>query len=159
MHHEAAEWVARWAPDRPVAVLECGGRNINGGVRHVFQVASWTSVDITDGPDVDVVVDFCDYEPGSHVDVVVCCEVAEHTPDWPTICWNAARHLDQGGMFLFTAAGPGRSPHSASDGGELRPGEHYENVDPARLRDVLAPLFTRFEVDELGPDVRAVAWR
>lgn len=158
MHVEASSWVARWAPDRPVRVLECGGRNINGGVRHLFQIVSWTSVDLVAGPDVDVVDDFCDYQ-GATVDVVVCCEVAEHTRDWPTILWNAAQHLTDGGLLIFTAAGPGRAAHSAGDGGPLQPGEHYENVDPARLADVLRPLFSKFEVDTLGPDVRAVAWR
>lgn len=159
MHREAAAWIARWVPDRPVVVLEVGGRNINGGVRHMFQVAAWTSVDLVPGVGVDVVADFCDYEHPDPVDVVVCCEVAEHCQDWPTLVWNAAHHLGPDGLFLFTAAGPGRVPHSAEDGGEVRAGEFYENVDPDRLKSILRPLFHRFEVDVLGPDVRAVAWR
>jgi len=29
--------------------------------------------------------------------------------------------------------GPGRAPHSGHDGGEVRPGEHYANIEPLAL--------------------------
>ena len=151
--------MAQWVPDRPVSVIECGGRNINGGVRDLFTAHHYVSVDLEDGPGVDVVDDFALHHADTPVDVVVCCEVAEHCEHWPALLAAAARNLTAGGLFLFTAAGPGRAPHSAVDGGEVRPGEWYRNIDPDDLAARLASMFSRHEVDVLGPDVRAVAWR
>lgn len=158
MHQAAKEWAARWVPDRPVSVLDVGGRNINGTVRHLFQFNRYVSVDLYPGSGVDVVGDFTEYK-GEQVDVVVCMEVAEHTPRWPAIIANAARHLPPGGLLIFTAAGPDRAPHSATDGGELTQGEWYRNLEPDDLSDVLRGHFSRHQVDVTGPDIRAVAWR
>lgn len=158
MHPEARAWVAQWVPDRPVSVLECGGRNINGGVRDLFTATRYVSVDLEPGPEVDVVGDFAEHA-GDLVDVVVCCEVAEHCEHWPALLVAAVRNLTSGGLLVFTAAGPGRAPHSAVDGGDVRPGEWYRNIDPDLLGERLASMFSRSQVDVLGPDVRAVAWR
>jgi len=49
---------------------------------------------------------------------------------------QAFRMLEPGGMFVMTAAGPGRAPHSAVDGKGLQPGEHYANIDPGGTVDV-----------------------
>jgi hypothetical protein len=60
-------------------------------------------------------------------------------------------------------AGPGREPHSAVDGGpRLYAGEHYRNIDPAALLDVLVSAgFSGVLVDQSTDpdDVRAVAYR
>lgn len=158
MHAEAMDWVRLHAPTGPVSVVDVGGRNINGTVRALFDAVSYLSVDLVAGPGVDIVADFCDVnlEP---VDVVVCCEVAEHSPDWAGLVAHAAELLLPGGRLIFTAAGPGRSPHSADDGGEVRPGEWYRNVSPDDLDEVLARYFDWHDIDEIGTDVRAVAWR
>jgi len=36
--------------------------------------------------------------------------------------------LNAGGVLIVTTASPARAPHSAIDGGALRPGEHYAGV-------------------------------
>lgn len=155
MHEAARQWVALHVPDRKVDVLEVGGRDINGTVRDLFDASSYLSIDLVAGNGVDEVADFTTWK-GKKVDVVVCCEVAEHTPDWPALLENAARHLRKGGLLIFTAAGPSRAPHSAVDGDVLRDGEFYENVDPDDLRDVLMGHFERHVIDVAGDDVRAV---
>ena len=157
MHAEARAWVEAHAPSSPVAVVEVGGRNINGGVRDLFDAVTYLSVDLEGGPGVDVVADFATFTPEGRVDVVVCCEVFEHTESWRALCAHAAEVLEPDGQFLVTAAGPGREPHSAHDGGPLRGGEFYENVTPGDLSDVLDGLFESVKVDQSGPDVRALA--
>lgn len=158
MHPAALAWVAEHAP-AATTVVDVGGRDINGTVRGCFPDADYVSVDLIDGPGVDVVADFATWEPEGPVDVVVCCEVAEHAPTWPDLVAHAAEILAPGGALIFTAAGPGRAPHSAFDGGELRDGEWYENVDPVELEEVLAEHFASatVSVDPGIGDVYAVA--
>lgn len=168
MHPEAFQWVARYATiDTPrsihlPAVLDLGGRNINGSPRPLFPGAVYTVLDIRPGDGVDIVADAAEWDPdGRRWDVVVCTEVFEHTDAWPWICATAFRALWPGGKFIATMAGPGRSPHSAVDGGpRLHEGEHYANVEPEQLRTVLERCgFTDIVVDQQAnpADVRAVA--
>lgn len=157
MHEAARQFIAGHAHDKKVTVLECGSRDINGTVRDLFPNAKWIGVDTVEGNGVDVVADFTKYQHPKPVAVVVSCEVLEHTKNWRSIIAAAAKNLRKGGMFLVTAAGPGRAPHSAKDGGPLQPDEWYENIDPAELTAALSKRFTKFDVDVLGPDVRAVA--
>lgn len=158
MHTAALQWVRDHAPSTAVTVIDIGGRDVNGTVRHLFDATAFTSVDLFPGPAVDIVADFCDVvlDP---VDVVVCCEVAEHTWSWRQIVARASETLRPGGVFIFTAAGPTRPPHSALDGGQVRDGEWYENVHSVDLDPVLAAHFARYEIDVHGDDIRAVAWK
>jgi SAM-dependent methyltransferase len=151
MHDAARQWVSRHACQG--CVLEIGSRNVNGSIRHLFG-PDYTGLDIADGDGVDVVADVATWETDRRFDVVVCCEVLEHT-DAPVI-EAAHRLLRTGGTLILTAAGPGRQEHSAVDGGPLRPGEYYANVDPDDLRRQLAG-WSSCEVDVANDDVRAVA--
>lgn len=119
--------------------VEVGGRNINGTIRDLFP-GPYVAIDTVAGPGVDVVADGTTYQPEQPAACVVCCEVLEHTPDAEAICAHAYAMLDAGGLFLVTAAGEGRLPHSAVDGGVLREGEFYANVTEADLRAWLAPF-------------------
>lgn len=162
MHAEAYEWVRQHASTEPVAVLDIGGRDINGTVRSLFpNAAVYRVLDIADGPNVDIVADASVWAPDREYDVVVCCECFEHTPLWRQICGTAYRACRPGGRFVATMAGPGRPEHSAIDGGwRLHPGEHYANIHPQELLDVLtAYRFTDIEVDQQPKpaDVRCVA--
>ena len=164
MHAEAFAWVADHCTDDPVSVLDIGGRNINGTPRILFPNANpYTVLDIAPGDGVDIVADAATWDPDRRYDVVVCCEVFEHTDVWPAILRTAYRALVRGGLLIATMAGPGREPHSAVDGGpHLYGGEHYTNVELSELHDALvAAGFRRIEVDEqvASHDVRAVAYR
>jgi len=135
VHPNAFDFVWRTTRTHPLPkglVVEIGGRNINGSIRSLFG-ASYLSIDIADGPGVDVVANGATFRPVTRPAVVVCCEVLEHAKDAEAICANAHRILIPGGVFIVTAATEGRLPHSAVDGGNLRDGEFYRNVTAANL--------------------------
>lgn len=160
MHQQAYEWVDRHADADAARVLDIGGRNINGTIRDRFSGATeYVVLDIIEDAGVDIVADAATWRTDARFDAVVCAEVFEHTPVWREICETAFDVLEPGGQFIATMAGPGRAPHSAMDGSpELRPGEHYGNVEPDVLSDVLSDLgFADIDVDQLGDDVRCTA--
>lgn len=160
MHPEAHDFVAA-AIDRlgPFCrTVEFGSHDINGSIRGLFS-GDFLGIDPQPGPGVDVVADAIEWHTGEPVDCVVCCEVFEHLADWRGLITSAARALRSGGVIILTMAGPGRAPHSAVDGNELRPDEHYANVEPDELADALAPAFDDIHVEQLDLDVRATARR
>ncbi len=161
MHDQAMNWLTRYATDEPVSVLDVGGRNVNGSPRGLYPNATvYRILDIAPGDNVDIVADASTWEPDQEYDVVVCAEVFEHTDVWPGICATIHKALKPQGRAVFTMAGPGRQMHSAVDGGTLRVGEYYGNVDPYDLKRVLKDCgFQDVEVDQqYSPcDVRAVA--
>jgi hypothetical protein len=159
MHAEAMQWVTRYSSGQPVDVLDIGGRFINGSPRGLFPFAAYTVLDIRDGTNVDIVADAATWTPDREYDVVVCCEVFEHTDVWPQICATAHKACKPGGYLVVTCAGPGRAVHSGVDGGpRLHQGEHYANVEPDELRQVLDGCGWRdVLVDQYGLDVRAHA--
>lgn len=126
--------VAEIDSDAKATVIDLGGRDINGSPRALFpKRTKYTVIDLHDGPGVDVVGDCREWDPDEKVDLVICAEVLEHTDDGPGILEAAARWLKQGGVLLATAAAEPRTPHSHFDGGPVRPGEYYGNVDPGEL--------------------------
>lgn len=135
MHAEAREYVARTVGGQHFgAVVEVGGRWINGGVRDLFTADSYTSLDLHPGGDVDVVADVRDWTPPAPVDLVICCEVLEHAEDAAGVIAACVKMLAPGGQVVITCAGPHREPHSGLDGGAVRPDEYYANVEPDDLR-------------------------
>jgi SAM-dependent methyltransferase len=164
MHEAAMEWVAKWATAEPVDVLDLGGRYVNGSPRELYpNASSYTVLDLLPGPDVDIVADAAQWDPdGRRWHVVLLCEVCEHTDAWPRIVHTAYKALRPGGRLVLTTAAPGRPPHSGVDGGPLRFGEYYANVQPEALRLALEEAgFAEVTVDvQPSPaDVRAVATR
>ena len=160
MHAEARSFVARVLASLPPrqSVVEIGSRNINGTVRDLFD-CQYVGLDLMPGPGVDLVLDAGEYEPEGEVDTVVCCEVLEHTEDAAGIVGAAHRMLAPGGVLILTCATEPRYPHSAIDGGALRPGEFYRNVSSRELRDWLAN-FESVEIETTMPgDIYAVAMK
>lgn len=142
MHPEALAYVARVVSRTGgyATVVDIGGRDINGSPRFLFAGSHYTSIDLVDGSGVDVVCDAAAWAPEAPVDAVVCCEVLEHATDPGGLVKAAISWLLPGGRLIVTAACDPRAPHSAGDGGALRDGEHYANVDPARLAGWMADL-------------------
>lgn len=164
MHPEAMGWVARFGTQAPVAVLDLGGRFVNGTPRPLFPGATcYTVVDILDGPGVDVVADAATWRPDRAYDVVLACELFEHAASWREVCRTAYLACRPGGRLVVTTAAPGREAHSGIDGGPvLHPGEWYANIDPAELRAALERAGFAEVVIDVQPspaDVRAVATR
>ncbi len=160
MHPAAYSWLARHASiDYGIRVLELGSKDLNGSPRPLWPCATYHGIDLEPGPGVDEVADACTWRTDRRFDIVVCAEVAEHCDNWPDLLVTAAHHLDPGGMFLFTAAGTGRTPHSAVDGGPLRKDEHYRNVTAGELNRALERAeFSEWVVDTTDQDIRAEAW-
>jgi SAM-dependent methyltransferase len=142
------------------AVLDIGGRDVNGTTRGLFPGATYTVVDINEAPNVDIVADAADLDLPDRYDVVVCTEVLEHAERAPEIVAAAYRHLIPHGAFVATMAGPGRRPHSAHGDPDPRPGEFYSNVVPSELEHWLtAAGFSTFTVDQHRLDIRCTAFR
>lgn len=163
MHAEAYAWVEHHRTFQRVAVLDIGGRDINGTVQDLFPNADYTVLDIRPGARVHIIADAATWTPDREYDIVVCCEVFEHTEVWPEICATAYKATAPGGKFVVTCAAPGRGEHSAIDGtGGLHPGEHYANVSADHLGRVLRDCgFVDVITDQrTGPcDTRAVAYK
>lgn len=141
MHPEARGYVARIVVGAHYPkVVEVGGRWINGGIRDLVSCESFTSLDLHPGADVDVVTDVRDWTPPAPVDLVICCEVIEHAHDAEGVVAACLAMLAPGGRFVMTCAGPGREPHSALDGGAVRDGEHYANIEPAQMKEWMDQL-------------------
>jgi hypothetical protein len=160
MHPESAEFVHRAVADfGPFdSVVEYGGRDVNGSARHLFGIARYTCVDLRDGPGVDVVADARTWTPRRTPSAVVTLSVYEHLEDWRGLLVAAHRILAPGGHLVATTVCDPFPPHSAEDGGDLRPGEWYANVEQAEL--TAAAVAAGFEVlRELGvpPDSGVVA--
>ena len=164
MHAEAMSWlqtIRRALLGRRDVVCELGSRDVNGSPRELFTDAVvYVGVDMVEGPGVDVVADAAGWtpDPWLRFDLVVCTEVLEHAFGAPDICANAHRLLRPGGVFVITAAGPKREPHSGIDGGPLREKEFYGNVRVEELRGWLG-LFAAVLIDQSGDgrDVYALA--
>lgn len=157
MHREVLEWLGWQFYDLPdgLRVFEIGSKAINGSARtapRAGQIAAWWGCDLVSGPGVDFVGPGEDAAPPWPADVVVCCEVLEHTPVTGPILANAAARLASGGVVLVTCATDPRAPHSAADGAGLRQGEYYRNVGPAELRQAMerAGLTVEAEVVHAG---------
>src|SRR5690606_20140172 len=102
------------------------------------------------------------WQPDNLVDLVICSEVAEHTPVWALIVANASTMLKPGGMFVFTAAGPGREPHGQTGDTRFRHADDslvpgwYRNIEPVELAAVMNTVFVNCQFDQVGESVFAV---
>lgn len=155
MHPAAFDYVQRFATDEPISVVEIGARDVNGTTRVLFPNADWWGIDAQPGPKVDEVADGALWRPLAHVDLVVCTEVFEHTPNWREIVANVVHMLRPGGRAVFTCAGPGRAPHGLHCDDPLQPG-YYANIDVDEMtRAMHAAGFTQTHVGQLGEDTQA----
>lgn len=140
MHAQALDFYRRELCGLPrLRVVEFGSCDMNGTVRSVYpNAASWFGIDLQPGRNVDLVADASKWTPDDTYDVCVIAEVFEHTADWPALIETAHRALVPGGILVASCATGNRPAHSAVDGGHLRDGEFYANVDPDDMRAALA---------------------
>lgn len=166
MHKAAWDYVAarvtEYDLDQPGAlVLDLGGRNVNGTTRELFpNCARYDALDLVAAPGVDIVADAATAQLDDRYDVIVSTELLEHAEHADQIVANASQHLNPGGVFVATMAGPRRRPHGASGEPSPPPGEFYRNVYPkALMRWLESAGFEWWNVNEAGADVRCVARR
>lgn len=159
MHPSVREWVEAQAERLPLdassSVLDVGSYDVNGTVRDLFDgIKNYTGLDKRPGPGVDVVGDIED--PGRDLDlaywfdVVVCCEMLEHTPRPWRAFRNMAARLKRGGTLLLTTRAPGFGIHE-------HPGDYYRfTQDAVAVLANLAGLvdvITYDDPDPLSPGV------
>lgn len=140
MHPSARAFVQdtlRLYPGPYEFVLEVGSRDINGGIRDLFEPCVYFGIDLEPGPGVDEVADVTAWQTDRRFDAVVCCEVLEHAPDPQAVVAACIALLNPHGRLILTAASNPRAPHSGHDGAAVQTGEHYANVDPDTLRSWL----------------------
>ena len=162
MHEQAFSWAAQFRTTEDLAVLDIGGRDLNGSTRPLFPNANpYHVLDILPGAGVDFVADAADWRPegGRKYDLVITTETFEHAKRWPEIIKTAWDVLRPGGWLIFTCAGPGRPPHSGHAAvWELAPGEWYENVSAEKINEVLEVQgWEGIQVRQLGLDTQGCA--
>lgn len=138
--------------------LDLGGVNVNGCARDILPNTTWTGLDITPGPGVDIVADARTWEPDEWFDVVLSTELLEHVSPWQKCVWTARQALKHGGVLILTCAGPGRNVHGCRGDVELAPDEAYNNVEPLMLERVLSGLFSEWNVTFDAEHFDCYAW-
>lgn len=123
-------------------VVEFGGRNVNGGVRDLFETDSYVALDALDGPGVDVVADASTWTPTIAPDTILCFSVLEHAHDPGGIVANASQILSPDGILVLTCPCDPWPVHSGIDGGStLHAGEVYRNLTLAEVEGWLREGF------------------
>lgn len=181
MHDESRAFVAQaidwYGPFK--AVLDVGGRNVNGTYRDLEQllpVETYFAVDKAAGEGVDQIIDFAaegallehrgSFKDGGHgyvirrlFDLAICTNVFEHEPRWRQIPANVAAHLAPGGIFIVTVPGPAFPTH-CDDGSALVDGVFYEPGNPEDLSTALVEAgfsILRLWDDPAGMDLGVIA--
>lgn len=151
MHAEARAFIRQSVAgytDRPA--LEIGSRNVNGGIRGLFN-GFYLGIDREPGAGVDLVREAADYDGEGAYNLVVCAETLEHAPNPDDVIRCAAKALGPGGLFVVTCAGPDRKPHGC-DGRPLLPGEHYQAITGEWLGEALERYGLGLRVCEYHPE-------
>lgn len=153
---------------RPLRILEIGSRNINGSLRDIPNLQdligpyTWTGVDLTPGPNVDICCDFLDYFPEDKTpfDIILCAEVLEHYKAWPALLVKASLHMHEGSFLAVSAAGSNRQPHACDGSPTIPPNETYKNIPIFTLAAALTTEFDSLLVTGAREnlDVYAIAW-
>lgn len=118
-------------------VLDVGSMDINGTNRYLFDSpASYTGIDLMEGPGVDIVCSGHKFSTLQDYDVVISTECFEHNPYWEQTFENMVTLTKPGGLVIMTCAGRGRQEHGTrmhhpgdSPGSILTFGDYYENLD------------------------------
>ena len=161
MHIEAMDfcWRAHKIVGPVSSVVEFGGRNVNGSARDIWPDARWTSLDLEAGPGVDIVGDATAVPPvvRHKYAMAISTEMLEHCTH-PRL---AVAHMVEAATdwVLVTCATDPRAAHSAGDGGPLKGGEHYRNVEPSELEHpflepVLREIHDRGDLYQLARVIR-----
>lgn len=161
MHEAVLSWVSQFRTGDDVAVLDIGGRDLNGNTRDLFPNANpYHVIDIRPGKGVDIVADAADWRGNETTyDVVLTTETFEHAERWREIIGTAWHVLKPGGRLVFTCAGPGRPVHSGVEAvWGLIGDEWYANVSPEEIRKELTGQgWTNIVARQSGLDTQGYA--
>lgn len=91
-------------------VVEIGSKDINGNNRSLLGDVNYIGIDLSPGPNVDVVAHFADTNY-KNIDMILSTEALEHDYRWFCTLQNIYKSLKKGGVAIITAAGYGRPEH------------------------------------------------
>lgn len=130
-------------------VLEVGSLNVNGEVRDLFTWAdSYTGLDITPGPGVELVADARTWVPDRLYDVVVSTEALEHIEHWDLVMDTILAACKPGGYIILTCATTGRGPHNQHGSATFPEGEYYGNVSMSHFAACVETSFTSYTLNQ-----------
>jgi predicted TPR repeat methyltransferase len=155
---------------RFLRVLDMGGQDVNGTVHDQLRDRGFGGaidvLDIADGRGVTIVGDArrVDWWDGEPYDLVISTEMLEHLCRWYEAIDVVRAVLKPGGWFVGTCASMGRAPHGANGEYEVPSAQHYQNVHPTELIEVLRlqgfeDLHTQYEFDPAMPCTHDLYWR
>jgi len=157
MHEEAVSFCEMVRSKHPelfikAKVLDVGSCDVNGNNRYLFTDCQYTGLDVSAGPNVDVVCRMHESDLSSdQFDVVICTEMLEHDPNWGESLQHMYRVLKQNGLMLITCATTGRPEHGTARSGTehdnpglVTLGEHYRNLTVDDLRAAFGGALDEF---------------
>lgn len=165
MHREVTDFVSSAVAThriKPISVLECGSRNINGTIKGLFSKSDiYVGVDAHEGGDVDKVALVHELPFGNETfDLVMSLEMLEHDPFYIESLTKMAKLVRKNGSLIITCAGPKRPEHNLQD--SPIPG-YYKNMDLATLTTIVLNQadwsFVHMEDDRKSNDLRALFHR
>lgn len=144
-------------------VLEIGSLNINGSIREFFTDCNYTGLDLSEGPDVDIVCEGQSFsEPDNSYDVTCSVSCFEHNPFWLETFKNMIRLCVPGGLIFFTVPTTGAPEHGTSKNNpECSPftiqkgWNYYKNLTEKDFTDSLDfnSYFLSYNFSIQGPDL------
>lgn len=168
MHLEAYEGLLQMIEQsqldrhQPLLILDVGGQDINSTGQgldvHAYFTHPETQIVTLDLVKADIIADARTWTPDRPYDVVMSTELFEHCERWWEAVETMAKALRVDGTFLSTCASTRRLPHGAWGEEKVPRGQHYGNVAPEELEEVLQKFFERYRVTYRYPPGDVYAW-
>jgi len=121
---------------RPSKVLEAGSLNVNGSVRHYFDVDSYVGLDWREGPGVDKVCFAHEMEFPYLFDTIASASMLEHDPFWDRSIHALVKHLAPDGILVMTWGAMKNVPHCFA----ASPDDRFHALAPKKVLDTLDSL-------------------
>lgn len=129
-------------------IMEIGSYDVNGAIRSVFDFDRYFGVDLSSGPNVDIVGSGHEIDLRSEgINLCVSSECFEHNPFWKETLINMANHLTGGGYIVITSAITGRLEHGTfrtdpkhSPGSTSVGWSYYKNIQPSEFSSIIKGL-------------------
>ena len=97
---------------KDVKALDIGSLDVNGSLKYLFSYPYYyVGVDLSYGPNVDVICPGHLYDSGFLFDIVLSSECFEHDLYYRKTILNMIRLLKSGGLCIFSCASTGREEH------------------------------------------------
>jgi hypothetical protein len=124
------------------SVLEIGSYDNNGSIRSIFpNNIDYLGLDLTEGPNVDMVYDGYNLNLNKKFTLTICSEVFEHDVNWQNTFKNMINHSENNGFLVFTCASRGRPEHGTkrtnpndSPGTQAIGSNYYKNLTEKDFR-------------------------